>query len=205
MAQLVPDAVSLAGVVLAGGESRRMGRDKATLPFPGSSGAGATTMVEHVVGILAQRCEPVLVMAAQGQPLPALQARVMRDELGGQGPLPATARALRAAADAGTRLAFICAVDMPLLDAELIDDLARRALETNAEVVLPWDGRDHFLAAVYRTDLAARAEALVAAGERKMRALVDVSDAQRIVTSDSRPLTNVNSDADLRALARSGA
>ena len=182
-----------------------MGRDKATLLFPGSSDAAATTMVEHVVGILAQRCEPVLVMAAQGQPLPALQARIIRDELGGQGPLPATAHALRAAAEAGARLAFVCAVDMPLLGAELIDDLARRAVETNAEVVLPWDGQDHFLAAVYRTDLAARADALVAAGERKMRALVDVSDTQRIVTSDSRPLTNVNSDADLRALVRSGA
>jgi molybdenum cofactor guanylyltransferase len=184
-----------------------MGRDKATLPFPGSSGgAGATTMVEHVVGILGQRCEPVLVMAAQGQPLPALQAaRIMRDELGGQGPLPATARALRAAAEAGARFAFVCAVDMPFLAVELIDDLARRAVETGAEVVLPWDGRDHFLAAVYRTDLADRAAALVAAGERKMRALVDVSDTQRIVTSDSRPLTNVNSDADLRALVQPGA
>ena len=182
-----------------------MGRDKATLPFPGSSGAGATTMVEHLVGILRQRCEPVLVMAAQGQPLPTLQARIMRDELGGQGPLPATARALRAAAEAGARLAFVCAVDMPLLAVDLIDDLARRAVETSAEVVLPWDGRDHFLAAVYRTDLADRADALVAAGERKMRALVDVSDTQRIVMSDSRPLTNVNSDADLRALVRPGA
>jgi molybdenum cofactor guanylyltransferase len=202
----VPDAVSLAGVVLAGGESRRMGRDKANLPFPGlSGGAGGTTMIEHVVGILGQRCEPVLVMAAQGQPLPALQVRIIRDESRGLGPLPATARALHAAAEAGARFAFVCAVDMPLLDIELIDDLAQRAVETNAEVVLPWDGRDHFLAAVYRTDLADRADALVAAGERKMRALVDVSDTQRIVTSDSRPLTNVNSDADLRALVQPGA
>lgn len=183
-----------------------MGRDKATLPFPGSSGGpGATTMVEHMVGILGQRCEPVLVMAAQGQPLPALQARIVRDELGGQGPLPATARALRAAAEAGARFAFVCAVDMPFLAVELIDDLARRAVETGAEVVLPWDGRDHFLASVYRTDLADRAAALVAAGERKMRALVDVSDTQRIVMSDSRQLTNVNSDADLRALVQPGA
>jgi molybdenum cofactor guanylyltransferase len=183
-----------------------MGRDKATLTFPGSSGgAGATTLVEHMAGILGQRCEPVLVMAAQGQPLPALQARIMRDEFGGQGPLPATARALRAAAEAGARLAFVCAVDMPFLAVELIDDLARRAVETEAEVVLPWDGRDHFLAAVYQTDLADRADALVAAGERKMRALVDVSDTQRIVMSDSRPLTNVNSDADLRALVQPGA
>jgi molybdenum cofactor guanylyltransferase len=183
-----------------------MGRDKATLTFPGSPGGpGAPTLVEHMAGILGQRCEPVLVMAAQGQPLPALQARIMRDEFGGQGPLPATARALRAAAEAGARLAFVCAVDMPFLAVELIDDLARRAVETEAEVVLPWDGRDHFLAAVYRTDLADRADALVAAGERKMRALVDVSDTQRIVMSDSRPLTNVNSDADLRALVQPGA
>lgn len=183
-----------------------MGRDKANLPFPEPSGGpGATTMVEHVVGILGQRCEPVFVMAAPGQPLPALQARVIRDELRGLGPLPATARALRAAADAGARLAFVCAVDMPLLAVELIDDLARLAVETTAEVVLPWDGQDHFLAAVYRTDLADRADALVAAGERKMRALVDVSDTQRIVMSDSRALTNVNTDADLRALAQPGA
>ena len=200
----MPDAVSLAGVVLAGGESRRMGRDKATLPVPGSSsGPQATTMVEYVVGVLEQRCQPVFVMAAQGQPLPTLQtARIMRDELGGLGPLPATARALRAAREAGARLVFVCAVDMPFLSVELIDDLARRAVETNAEVVLPWDGQDHYLAAVYRTDLADRTETLVAAGERKMRDLVDVSDTQRIVISDSRPLTNVNTDAELRALAR---
>ncbi|OBH97336.1 molybdenum cofactor guanylyltransferase [Mycobacterium sp. E2733] len=193
---------SLAGVVLAGGASQRMGRDKASLPVPGAAGSDATTMVEHVVGILKQRCDPVLVMAAQGQPLPELQARVMRDELRGLGPLPATGRALHAAADAGARLAFVCAVDMPLLAVELIDDLVRRALETGAEVVLPWDGQDHYLAAVYRTDLADRVDVLVGAGERKMRALVDSSDAQRIVTSNSRWLTNVNTDAELRALAQ---
>ncbi len=201
----MPDTVSLAGVTLAGGASSRMGRDKATLPFPGADGSDATTMVARVVGVLTQRCDPVLVMAAQGQPLPELPARVIRDELRGLGPLPATGRALRIAAEAGARFAFVCAVDMPFLTVELIDDLTRRAVETGAEVVLPWDGQDHYLAAVYRTDLADRVDALVAAGERKMRAFVDASDAQRIVTTDSRSLTNVNTDADLRALAQSRA
>lgn len=189
---------SIAGVVLAGGESRRMGRDKATLPVPG----GTITMVEHVAGIIGQRCEPVFVMAAQGQPLPALEAaRIMRDESRSQGPLPATGRGLHAAAEAGARLAFVCAVDMPLVTADLIDQLVRLAVETNAEVVSPWDGRSHFLAAVYRTDLADRIDRLVAAGERRMSALIDASDAQQIVLSDSRPLTNVNTTADLQTLA----
>ena len=189
---------SIAGVVLAGGESRRMGRDKATLPVPG----GTTTMVEHLADIIGRRCEPVFVMAAQGQPLPALEAaRIMRDESRSQGPLPATGRGLHAAAEAGARLAFVCAVDMPLVTADLIDQLVRLAVETNAEVVSPWDGRSHFLAAVYRTDLADRIDRLVAAGERRMSALIDASDAQQIVLSDSRPLTNVNTTADLQTLA----
>jgi len=204
VAQSAPDAVEhaglLAGIVLAGGESRRMGRDKATLLVPG----GTTTLVEHVVGVVRQRCEPIFVMAAQGQPLPALQARILRDESQAQGPLPATGRGLRAAAEAGARLAFVCAVDMPLVNAELIDDLVRLAIETNAEVVSPWDGRSHFLAAVYRTDLADRIDRLVAAGERRMSALIDASDAQQVVLSDSRPLTNLNTTADLQTLAQPG-
>lgn len=197
----IDKAVSLAGVVLAGGESRRMGRDKATLPGPG----GAATLLEHVAGVLAQRCTPVFVMAAQGQPLPAVQAKVVRDDVRGQGPLPATGRGLRAAAEAGARYAFVCAVDMPMLSAELIDDLVRLAAETNAEIVLPWDGRSHYLAAVYRTDLAERISGLVAAGARSMRALIDASDAQQIVLPDSRPLTNVNTDAELRAVTQARA
>ncbi|MCK8642495.1 molybdenum cofactor guanylyltransferase [Mycobacterium colombiense] len=176
-----------------------MGRDKATLPGPG----GAATLLEYVAGVIAQRCEPVFVMAAQGQPLPAVQAQVIRDEVRGQGPLPATGRGLRAAAEAGARYAFVCAVDMPLLSAELIDELVQLATETNAEIVLPWDGRSHYLAAVYRTDLAGRIDGLVAGGARSMRALIDASDAQQIVLPESRFLANVNTESDLLALAQS--
>ena len=49
----------------------------------------------------------------------------------------------------------------------------------------------------YRTDLADRVDALVAAGERSMRALVDTVDTQRIVMPKQRALTNVNTTADL--------
>jgi molybdopterin-guanine dinucleotide biosynthesis protein A len=64
-------------------------------------------------------------------------------------------------------------------------------------VVLPWDGRDHYLAGVYRTELADRVDVLIEAGERSMRALVDTVDTQRIVMPTQRALTNVNTTADL--------
>lgn len=61
-------------------------------------------MAEFVVGVVAQRCEPVFVVAAPGQPLPKLAAHVIRDEIQGLGPLAATGRGLRAAAQAGAHL-----------------------------------------------------------------------------------------------------
>ena len=74
-------------------------------------------------------------------------------------------------------------------------------MRLGADVVLPWDGRDHYLAGVYRTALADRVAELVAAGERSMRALVDTVDTQRVVMSEQPALTNVNTAADLRASA----
>lgn len=201
---------SLAGVVLAGGASLRMGRDKATMPIPAAllesnDGSEAPiTMVERVVSVVGERCQPVFVVAAPGQSLPELPARVLRDDVRGVGPLLAAGRGLRAAAEAGAKRAFLSAADMPLLSADVIDLLEARAIELDADVVLPWDGRDHYLAAVYRTELADQVDALVAAGERSMRALVDRVDAQRIVIPHARSLTNLNSDADLRTLLYSG-
>jgi molybdopterin-guanine dinucleotide biosynthesis protein A len=194
----VTPPLPLAAVVLAGGASRRMGRDKATVIFEGPT--GAKTLVEHMVSVVRPRCSPVFVIAAPGQPLPKLDAEVLRDEVRGVGPLLATGRGLRAAADAGLELAFVCAVDMPLLSTDLIDELAGPAVRLGVDVVLPWDGRDHYLAGIYRTSLADRVDALVSAGRRSMRALVDTVDTQRIVMPEQRSLTNVNTTADLSAL-----
>jgi molybdenum cofactor guanylyltransferase len=180
----------LAAVVLAGGASRRMGRDKATLGHPDGSG----TMVEYTVGVVSSRCRPVFVIAAPGQALPTLDAEVLRDEVRGVGPLLATGRGLRAAAAAGLERAFVSAVDMPFLTTDVIDELNQH---DGVDIVLPWDGRDHYLAGIYRTDLADHIEGLVAAGDRSMRALAETVVTQRIVIPAGPALANVNSPADL--------
>lgn len=161
------------------------------MPFDGS------TMVERVVATVSARCSPVFVIAAPGQRLPELDAQVLRDEVRGVGPLVATGRGLRAAAEAGRTRAFVCAVDMPYLSTELIDTLAASAERSPAAIVLPWDGRDHYLAGIYRTALAEQIAALVDVGRRSMRALAESVDTQRIVMAPQRALTNANRPADL--------
>lgn len=187
----MPEREPLAAVVLAGGASRRMGRDKAIMRHP----AGGATMVEHTVDALAARCSAVFVVAAPGQALPALNALIVRDEVRGVGPLLATGRGLRAAGEAGLKRAFVSAVDMPYLTDDVIEALA---VHHDADVVLPWDGRDHYLAGLYRTVLADRIDTLVTAGERSMRALTDTVVCQRVVLAQSRALTNLNEPSDLR-------
>ena len=180
-----------------------MGRDKATLTVPGLF--DGRTLVEHLVSVVGQCCDPVFVVAAQGQSLPDLPAQVLRDELPGQGPLPAVGLGLRAAARVGADHAFVCAVDMPNLTAELIDRLADsvRVAGTGhgADIVLAWAGRDHYLAAVYRTTLAETVAALVAAGERRVGALVETVEVRRIELADASPLANLNSPDDVAGLS----
>ena len=189
---------SLAGVVLAGGASPWQGRETAMKQVPGSP--VPTTMVEHAVSVVGERCQPVFVVASPGQSLPDLPAQVLRDDVRGHGLLPAISRGLHAAAEAGATWAFLCSVDAAVLTADVIDAVAARAAEVDADIVLPWDGSNHYLAAVYRTELASQVDELVAAGERNLPALIDRVDSQRVVISDSRPPADAKPASGLRSL-----
>jgi len=172
---------SLAGVVLAAGASPWQGRAKALKQIRD----GRTTTVEHVVSVVAERCQPIFVVTSPGQSLPELPAEVVRDDVRGHGQLSAVGRGLRAAAEAGAKYAFVCSVDAELLDPDVIDLLVARAAALDADIVLPWDGTNHYLAAVYRTELAAVVDDLVADGERGISALITWVDSQRVVISDA--------------------
>ena len=163
----------IAGILLAGGRSQRMGRDKAGLPWHGS------TLARRAVGLLARCCEPpVIVVCAPDQELPSLPdwVHVVRDPEPGLGPLAGLATGL---AVAGTRaeVAAVSAVDAPLAHPAVLAALIG-ALGTSP-AVLPLDGqRPQPLFAVYRTELAFLAAALVADGERRASSLGERSGAR---------------------------
>lgn len=191
----------LAGIVLAGGASRRMGEDKAALDL------GGQPMLTRIVTEMRRRCDPITVVAATDSPAYAAFAdepglRWVTDEGPGTGPLGALAAGLTAAAADGVPVAFVCATDMPLLRAELVDELVAGLGPDDDAVIAEDAARQHPLAAVYRSSCAGRLAELVAGGERRLLAALDGMTVHRVGVSDPTWLTNVNAPEDVHRLRR---
>jgi molybdopterin-guanine dinucleotide biosynthesis protein A len=154
---------TVAGIVLAGGRSSRMGTPKAALEWHGS------TLLRRVVGVVGRSVDgPVVVVRAPGQTLPELPEGVelVDDAREGRGPLQGLAAGL-AAVRVRAPAAYVSSTDVPLLHTRFIHRMLA-ALDDDVDVVLPEvGGFRHPLAAVYRTELADVVERLIA--EDRMR------------------------------------
>lgn len=190
-------ALRTAGVVLCGGQSSRMGRPKAWLPF------GGETMLTRVVRLLGEAVAPVVVVAAPGQDVPPLppDVAVVRDPERGRGPLQGLAaglEALRGQADA----AYLSSCDVPLLQPALV----RRMIELLGEhdIAAPEvGGYRHPLAAVYRLEVADIAARLLAEDRLRPAFLFDESRTRLVrpeeladVDPEFRSLRNLNTPAE---------
>jgi molybdenum cofactor guanylyltransferase len=147
------------GVVLAGGQSSRMGTPKAALEWHGS------TLLRRTAGIVTRATGgPVVVVRAAGQELPDLPEGILvaDDSRAGKGPVQGIATgldALRGRAE----IAFVCSTDMPFLHPAFIRRVLRVVSDSSGtDVALPVArGFRQPLAAAYRVSLADAAERLV--------------------------------------------
>ncbi|MGE3856877.1 MAG: molybdenum cofactor guanylyltransferase [Dehalococcoidia bacterium] len=154
-------APAVTGVVLAGGRSSRMGRDKATLVLDGE------TLLQRTVRALAAVADEVVVVCAPGAALPDLDApcpiRVVEDPVEGEGPLVGIAAGLEAAR---APVVLIVGVDMPFLRPALLALLAER-VAAGARWVLPIaDRRPQPLCSAFARDALPVLRAHIEAGDR---------------------------------------
>jgi len=195
--------MKLGGIVLCGGQSRRMGRSKATLPF------GGEAMLVRVVRRLGHAAHPLVVVAAPGQQLPALPpgVRVVRDRAPGCGPLEGLFCGL-AALQSDAEAAYVAGCDVPLLESAFVSRMAEYLQEH--DVAVPVEGTFHHpLAAIYRTRVAPIVEQLLARHERRLVSLFDhvatcrvPVDRLRDVDPDLHSLRNINQPADYTSALR---
>jgi molybdopterin-guanine dinucleotide biosynthesis protein A len=141
--------IHTAGIVLCGGQSSRMGRPKAWLPFAGE------LMLPRVVRLLREAVAPVVVVAAPGQDVPPLPPGVdiVRDPERGRGPLQGLAAGL-AALRGKAGAAYLSSCDVPFLRPAFVRRLVD-LLGEHAVCVPEVGGYRHPLAAVYRVEAVA--------------------------------------------------
>ena len=120
--------MKITAIVLAGGKSLRLGRNKVIEPFEGK------TLIEHVVGRLRPLAGQLIIVTSheQSDPPPLEKTEVVTDVYPGKGPLGGLYTGLLAARYAHS---IVVGCDMPFLNTELLRFMAESA--PNFDAVIP--------------------------------------------------------------------
>jgi len=169
-------------IILAGGQSRRMGRDKAHLP------TGAGTLLERIVHRLSPVVDDVIVAGGPSLSIPGV--RWVPDTRPGAGPLAGMAAGLDVMSG---DLGWIVGCDLPDVEPRVGELLFASALDVDA-VVPRLEARPECLCAVYRASLAGRILTMLDAGERRVTSLLDGIRVRYIEAAELRRV-----DPDLRS------
>jgi molybdopterin-guanine dinucleotide biosynthesis protein A len=180
-------------VVLAGGSSTRMGRDKALLELDGRP------LIERLVRGLEASFAEVLVSSRGVDDYAFLGCRVVADPVSGQGPMRGVATALLAARHDPVFFTPCDQVDVPLALATL---LFRQLGDAEAAVPRHADGKLEPLLSVLRRGMAEALERALARGERRIIDVYARSRVRYVDLPDDWPVSNLNTEADYREALR---
>jgi molybdopterin-guanine dinucleotide biosynthesis protein A len=182
------------GFILAGGQSSRMGTEKAFLQFRGC------TLLGRAIAALRPLCDVAIV----GDPAKfSPYGTVIEDVYPRRGPLAGIHAALT---HSSAELNLVLAVDMPFVSPDLLAFLFASAASTDALVTVPHSARGFQpLCAVYRRPFATAAEQALKAGKNKIDALfaaipVRVIEGEELVSAgfSDQVFVNLNTPEDLQ-------
>ena len=118
--------LTVSGIMLAGGQSSRLGTDKSFVNVNGQS------LIEQIVAKLARLSDDVIIVTNSPEKYDHLEARLVGDIYPGKGALGGIYSGLRAAASA---YSLVVACDMPFLDLNLLRYMI--ILASGHDVVIP--------------------------------------------------------------------
>ncbi len=157
-----------AALILAGGDSRRMGQDKATLVLDGK------TLLQSVTDTM-QSIFPKVVVSVR-QPRAGLEVPQVCDEQPAGGPLAGLIAGLT---QADTPWVFAVACDMPFVTTAVVTHLA--ALRNGHQAVVPMvAGYAQPLAAFYAMSALDAIRASMASGDKSLRGALERLDVHYV-------------------------
>ena len=136
------DPIPTPAVILAGGQARRFGSDKAIAVVQGRS------LLSHVLDALRPQADPVLL---NGPARAGFELSILDDAPEGQGPLAGILAALRWAKHNGHGRVLTVPIDVPFLPKDLVAKLA--AVPSDHVSVARSGARAHHVIALWPTDL----------------------------------------------------
>ncbi len=155
--------MSRLGIILAGGQSRRMGTPKALLRIQGKA------VISTIIEAMSPLCEQVVISADNQELYEFTGLPVVPDQYTGAGPLAGLHAAL---SYSGQEWNLVCSCDHPFVSSLLFGGLIAAAEQAGEEVdaIIPfWEGELQPLAAVYRGRALARLADCLENGERRVQ------------------------------------
>jgi len=174
-------------IIMAGGASQRMGKDKAMLPINGQP------MIEVICEKLHDHFEQILISAADSKKYEFLGFEIVPDKVVGQGPLIGIASALDASLN---EINFVIACDIPQVDTEAVRKLLTEANKCKADIIVPITGDRKYepLFAIYRKSALSAINNLISSGGRKISDVFNLCQV-KYVKLDAN-IVNLNTMAD---------
>lgn len=185
-------------VIQAGGESRRMGKDKGLVEFLGQ------TLIERVLSRVASLASEILVTTNNLQGYRFLDVPLVADLLPGQGALGGLYTALSAA---GYPIVGVVACDMPFVSPSMLSAQRDLLIQSAADLVIPQtpQGLEPFHAVYRRKTCLPAVKAALQAGKQRVDAWfpqvrLRYFTQEEILLYDpqGRAFFNVNTPADLQ-------
>ena len=173
-------------IIMAGGDSCRMGTDKSMLPNK------RRPMIETIAEQLRGSFSQILISANEVERYTFLNLPIVRDRIPGQGPLMGIASALEAS---DNELNFVAACDIPYIDLHYVRRMLMEADGVDAVVPTTGDGKYEPLFAVYRKSALGAINAVLSSGGRKVS---DIFGRCRVkyIKLEARQFANLNTMVD---------
>jgi molybdopterin-guanine dinucleotide biosynthesis protein A len=163
----------MTGIVLSGGENRRMGTDKAFLKVAG------VPLIEHVLRSLKDVFQDIIIVTNVPQRYAAYGVKMVSDAIAVRGPLTGIYSGLLQSSD---EYNFVVACDMPYLNSRLISYIA--GLAAGNDIVVPSiGGLLEPLHAIYRRQLITVIENEIRQDRKQIRGIFGRAKV-RYVTED---------------------
>jgi molybdopterin-guanine dinucleotide biosynthesis protein A len=192
-------AAQVSAIILAGGKSSRMGRDKALLQF------GDETLLERLVRVVDPLVARLVIVLSQTLNLPhglkfnSQKTSIGRDTLKEQGPLQGIADAY-ALLPAAAQFIFVVSCDLPFISRRWLHKLLKEIRQNDEldAVCSQQDGIINPLVSIYRKRTLGKAQTLLNQGKRSCQALLDDNNILPIEPSADEKIliSNINTPED---------